>query len=165
MSNLVLTLPRVALTCLLLAAASRPASAQTPSSPSLATAGAQATAVFQEDLAARPAARVTAAGGVVLLDAILDAARLERPEVIPGQALAVTLQYPLGMAGAEVVADPLDGGRIDGRPWRKLTVNPLGRVLFTFTAGTNPGVYTVELRPDDGTSATLEFMVKAAPAN
>jgi hypothetical protein len=75
--------------------------------------------------------------------------------VRPNQVVPVTLQFPAAMAGTQLAAVPLDGGRVGGG---NLVVLPTGRTLFTFSPGAMPGRYRVMVYVP-GEQYLLEFYV------
>ena len=81
----------------------------------------------------------------------------EKVGLQPAQAVTVTLQYPLALAGRTVAVEPLDGGRVL-TPVQDLAVGLDGAFTFQYQAGTKPGLYQVRIHYETRAIA-LQFWV------
>ena len=78
----------------------------------------QEATINQDNISVSPIIQVTSSSDGAVVRAAGSNSR-DRLSAHSGQAFIVNLQYPSDMAGGEVALDPLDGGKIDGRAYRK----------------------------------------------
>lgn len=67
----------------------------------------------------------------------------------PSQAVTITVQFPVELAGQLIIAEPLDGGLLT-IPENGLIVGDEGTIVFPFQAGELPGACRITVhQPDD----------------
>lgn len=81
----------------------------------------------------------------------------EKVGLQPGQAVTVSLRYPIPLAGRTVAIEPLDGGRVL-TPVQDLAVGLDGTFTFQYQAGKKPGLYQVRIHYETQAIA-LQFWV------
>jgi hypothetical protein len=81
-----------------------------------------------------------------------------RVGIDPNQTVGVTLQYPAAMAGQEIVAEAIDGGRLNYHG-KNLAIDSKGQLSFEFTARDVPGDARITLYDGD-TISLLQLWVR-----
>jgi hypothetical protein len=81
----------------------------------------------------------------------------EKVGLEPQQIVAVTLQYPVALAGRPASIEPLDGGKVI-TSGQNLIIGADGTLRFEYQAGANPGLYQIRVHYDVQAIA-LQFWV------